>query len=68
MMYSQYLRIEQRTPHGVASSPRQFIKAAHELLGRKGKAFGMRDTRHTWLREVLKQRTAEHQMIHQFKL
>jgi hypothetical protein len=53
MMYSQYLRIETKAG-GVYCSDREFIKACHSILSKKGKSAARRATRHNWIRQGLK--------------
>lgn len=52
MLFTQFHRIE-RHAGGVAASNREFIRAAHRLLGEDGRTRSSRDARHEWLREGL---------------
>ena len=54
MMHSQYLRIQSKAG-SVFCTPKEFIKAAHSVLNKKGKSSQMRKERHLWLRSGLKQ-------------
>jgi len=54
MMHSQYLRIQSKAGN-VFCTPKEFIKAAHFVLNKKGKSSQMRKERHLWLRSGLKQ-------------
>ncbi len=55
MLYSQYLRIE-TIAGGVGATTRQFIRACHTRLGKRGKSRELRDTRHKWIRDGIAER------------
>lgn len=52
MFITQYYRVESKAG-GVSCTNREFIKAAHTILNKKGKTRAMRDQRHAWLRSGL---------------
>lgn len=56
MMHSQYLRIE-HAAGGAGCSNREFIRAAHAVLSKRGKSSAMRSFRHDFIRDGLAQLT-----------
>ena len=56
MPFAQFLRIE-TAAGGIASTNRQFIKAARAVLSSNSLGFEKRKARHSWLREGLALRT-----------
>lgn len=54
MNFAQYCRIE-TAAGSVHCTNREFIRAAHALLSRNGKARAQRKARHIWLRDGLDQ-------------
>lgn len=54
MMHSQFLRIE-TAAGGCNCTNMEFIRAAHGVLAPKGKRREIREARHEWLRDGLRQ-------------
>ena len=62
MMHSQYCRLESKAG-GCLSSNRDFIRACHSVLTKKGRSYAARIRRHIWLRDGLAQK---HKAINQY--
>ena len=66
MMHSQYLRIESLAG-GVYASQREFIRAARSRLSPEGKSRGMREWRHEWLRDGLRQLQESRELVRHYR-
>jgi len=51
-MYAQYLRIESKAG-GVYCTDREFVKACHSVLNKKGKSKASKEARHNWIKAGL---------------
>lgn len=67
MPHTQYLRIESEAG-GLYASTRTFVRACWKRLGVQGKSHAMRELRHNWIRDGLRQRQDQIDLMKHFQM